>query len=535
MDSQRRGEILLRETHTATGQIESLMKNVSRTLMDIGSACERVGQAGEQLQSAEQVTARLTAAIDSGERIDGNLGDTTAKAADLRDAIVRTSAEVETKISQLGSHAAAATHLLGELNEANIEGHRVIGQSAKAIKEARETCESSKLESERLIKDVASLANKTEAAANEMTAGNEHGQQLMKRLGKVIRVASELTSKMTLRTDDAKRSEKTLDEHCTRADALIDRIGDTAQRLEGARLLETDLEKSLDQARAIESELKSTADDATLKQAKLATDNKAACELIEAQDRLAVQTRDSIAQLDQGVADARSTTEASHVLLDQFTKQGKTLHDVLETLGRRATQLEESMDEMTKRPAAIVVDAQAQAAQLEHVCTAVGKIFGELSKASLEADKRTKEFQKAGKAALERLGQLRRETDGASHSLQTWVEATVRVGSSLAQSLGSARSEMHQPPANHTTISASQSMQAARVANLSADEKENSEIDVAQPALKTEPTGGDILKTAEAPRSIENPRALSMARKSTREQEIAGMIADAKTAEAAKP
>lgn len=535
MDTQCRGENLLRETQAATGQIESLMHNVSRTLMDIGSACERVGQAREQLQSAEQVTARLTAAVDSGERVDGKLGDATAKAADLRDAIMRTTAEVETKISQLGSHAAASTHLLGELHEANIEGHRLIEQSAKAINETRETSQNTKLETERLIKEVWSLTSKTEAAANEMAAGNEHGLQLMKRLEKVIRVAGELTGKMTVRTNDAKQSAKALDEHCTRAETLVERIGDTTQLLEGARQVETNLEKSLDQARAIESELKSTADDATLKQAQLATDKKAACELIEVQERLAEQSQDSIARLDEGIADAQSTTEASQQLLDQFTRHGKTLHDVLETLGRRTTQLEESLDEMTKRPAAIVVDAQVQSAQLEHVCAAVGKIFAELSKASLEAHEQTKECHQASQTAFEQLEQLRRETDGTSRSLQTWLEHTLRVGSDLAQSLGSARTNFETPPAHEQAVSSSQNAQAVRIANRRTNGEDLPKTGVAEAARPLGEPGGAILKTAEAPRSIENPAALSMTRKPTREQEIAGMIADAKAAETAKP
>ncbi|MCH8150144.1 MAG: hypothetical protein IH987_19550 [Planctomycetes bacterium] len=527
--TQHRGENLLRETHAATGKIESMNHNVSQTLVDIGSASERVGQAREQLQAAEQVAARLIAAIDSGERIESKLDEVTGNAADLRDAFVRTSAEAETKLGQLGSHSAAAAHVLSKLSEANIDAHDVLERTTKTMMAARETGENTKSEMERLLKDVSSLKNTVETAAAEMTDGTEHAVALTKRLGKVIRTANELsgelTGELTGRTDEAKQSAETLDRQCTQANTLIDRLGNSAQLLDGAGQVQTDLVESIDQARVIDVELRSTADDAVVKTAQLETNRQSASELIEAHEGLSAQTRDLIVQLDLGIADARSTTEASQQLLEQYTRHGKTLHGVLERLGRRANKLEESLDQLTEKPSTIVAEAQAQAAQLEQVCSAVGRVFAKLSKASLEAHEQTKECHRASKTAFERLEQLRSETDGTSRSLQTWLEHTLRVGGELAQSLGSTRTNLRAPTPGE---------QAVRIANRSAEDPDFTEIDTAKTDRPYGETGGDILKTAEAPRSIENPTALAMARKPGRAKEIAGMIADAKAADTAK-
>ena len=487
MDSQCRGENLLRDTQTATGQIESMNHNVSQTLVDIGSACERVGQAREQLQNAEQVTARLAGVVDRGESIESKLDQATGKAADLRDAFIRTSAEVETKLGQLGSHSAAAAHVLSRLSEASIEAHGVMEKTAKTVQEAR-----------------------------EMTAGTEHAVELTKRLGKVIRAANEMPGELTGRTDEAKRSAETLDGHCTQANILIDSVGDSVQLLDGARQVHTDLVESIDQAQAIDAELRSAADDAFLKQAQLETKQQSASELIETHERLSAQTRDLIPQLDQGIADAHSTTEASQQLLDQFTRHGKTLHDVLDTLGCRANKLEKSLNEMTEKPSAIVAEARAQAAQLEQVCTAVGRVFAKLSKASLEAHQQTQDFHQASKTAFQRLEQLR------------------RVGYELAQSLGSTHFNAQETTAYESADSSMQNVPAARIANRSADGSDLMEIRAAQPGRPVGGTSGDILKTAEAPRSIENPAANSMTHQPSREREIAGMIADAKAADSAK-
>ncbi|MCH7994829.1 MAG: hypothetical protein IIB57_10365 [Planctomycetes bacterium] len=534
MDTQCRGENLLRDTQTATGQIESMNHNVSQTLVDIGSACERVGQAREQLQGAEQVTARLAAVVDRGESIESKLDEATGKAADLRDAFVRTSAEVDTKLGQLGSHSAAAAHVLSKLSEANIEAHGVMERTAKMVKEAQESGENTKTETERLIKDVSSVTDKAEAAAGETAVGTEHAAELTISLEKVVRAANELTGEMAGRTDEAKQSAETLDGHCTQARILIDSVKDSVQLLDGARQVQTDLVESIDQAQAIDAELRSAADDAFLKQAQLETRQQSASELIETHERLSAQTRDLIPQLDQGIADARSTTIASQQLLDQFTRHGKTLHDVLDTLGRRANKLEESLNEMTEKPSAIVAEARAQATQLEQVCTAVGRVFAKLSKASLEAHEKTKDFHQASETAFERLEQLRRETDGTSRSLQMWVKQTLRVGSDLAQSLGSAHTNLQAPPTHEQAVSSSQSVQGARIANRSADGSDLMEIRAAQPGRPVGGTRGDILKTAEAPRSIENPAANSLAHQPSREREIAGIIADAKAADSAK-
>ncbi|MCH9001323.1 MAG: hypothetical protein IIC02_02010, partial [Planctomycetes bacterium] len=157
-----------------------------------------------------------------------------------------------------------------------------------------------------------------------------------------------------------------------------------------------------------------------------------------------------------------------------------------------------------------------------------------LSKASLEAHEQTKEFHQASETAFERLEQLRRETDGTSRSLQTWVKQTLRVGSDLAQSLGATHTNLQAPPAHEQAVSSSQSAQGVRLANRRATGADLPENDVAESDRPLGRTGGDILKTAEAPRSIENPAALSMAHKPSREREIAGIIADAKAADSAK-
>ena len=389
-------------------------------------------------------------------------------------------------------------------------------RTAKMVKEAQESGENTKTETERLIKDVSSVTDKAEAAAGETAVGTEHAAELTISLEKVVRAANELTGEMAGRTDEAKQSAETLDGRCTQARILIDSVKDSAQLLDGAKQVQTDLVESIDQGQAIDAKLRFTADEAFLKLAQLETRQQTASELIESQEQLSAQTRDLIPQLDQGIADARSTTEASQQLLDQFTRHGKTLHDVLDTLGCRANKLEKSLNEMTEKPSAIVAEARAQAAQLEQVCTAVGRVFAKLSKASLEAHQQTQDFDQASKTAFQRLEQLR------------------RVGYELAQSLGSTHFNAQETTAYERADSSMQNVPAARIANRSADGSDLMEIRAAQPGRPVGGTSGDILKTAEAPRSIENPAANSMTHQPSREREIAGMIADAKAADSAK-
>ena len=121
----------------------------------------------------------MGAVVDRGESIESKLDEATGKAADLRDAFVRTSAEVDTKLGQLGSHSAAAAHVLSKLSEANIEANGVMERTAKMVKEAQESGENTKTETERLIKDVSSVTDKAEAAAGETAVGTEHAAEFI--------------------------------------------------------------------------------------------------------------------------------------------------------------------------------------------------------------------------------------------------------------------------------------------------------------------------------------------------------------------
>jgi chromosome segregation ATPase len=117
----------------------------------------------------------------------------------------------------------------------------------------------------------------------------------------------------------------------------------------------------------------------------------------------------------------------------QSATQALTTH--VRNLQAQATQLDEKMAQATARPREVISAAQAQAAQLETVCTAVRKVFAGLSRTTLDARKQREVLDTTGRDIERRLAALQTGTESASQALSQWVKEATHARDRLEQTL----------------------------------------------------------------------------------------------------
>ena len=137
------------------------------------------------------------------------------------------------------------------------------------------------------------------------------------------------------------------------------------------------------------------------------------------------------AQLAEFTANARETVEPGERLMREFAKQADTFARELQVLRQRSNSIDKHVQQAMDVPSRTLVEAQAQAARLERVCGSVRKVFAELSRASLDANKQAQACRQVSDDANMRLTTLAGENDRAIGTLSEWVEEATRVHSRL--------------------------------------------------------------------------------------------------------
>ena len=87
------------------------------------------------------------------------------------------------------------------------------------------------------------------------------------------------------------------------------------------------------------------------------------------------------------------------------------------------------------KPGEVIAAAQAQAAQLETVCSAVRKVFAGLSRTAIDSQKQRETLEVMGREIEQRIATLQAETQSASVALRQWVNEAIHAQSRLEQTL----------------------------------------------------------------------------------------------------
>ena len=512
-------EKMLLDVEAGRGRIETLQHGVANSLVDMGAACEKVSQAQEQARYCEQVIARLTAADQEGEKVEKRLRQVVEQAGPIEEAMQRTTLDAESKIGQLDSHAAAASHVLRQLGDTNVTGHRLVEELSASNEAAAEAKE----QVDRAAQDSRSTMETAEATAAELANGNAHAAALVQNLSQATSPAVEVTRELDLRSDDAREQLHRLQTGSQEAGKLVEGLNTLGRMVAAAREVDATVRRSVDEAQAMRDELTTVNDDTRQQSVTMRDLNETAGDLINEQERLTADSRASSEQLADQLSSADHTAKAGQRLLNEFAQQAQTVRKELEDQRVQSNVIKEAVARMSARPAEIVASARAQAAQLEQVCAAVQKIFAGLSQASLEARKSIKQFEGTKEEAAGRLNQLMEQTQRSSTTLHEWVEEATRVQSRLERTLKDCPPVWETHPGKTLQGVSVSTPPLSRVVNRSA----TGQADIPEPSR-----AANTLQPGEASKPVEAPREQVVARPSARADEITQMIDEAKRATA---
>jgi chromosome segregation ATPase len=122
-------------------------------------------------------------------------------------------------------------------------------------------------------------------------------------------------------------------------------------------------------------------------------------------------------------------------LLAQMFKRVRDMAGQVDEIDEKAAASRTRMEKMLELPDQIVREAKAQSAQLNDVCRSVRKVFGSLSRVSLEANERVEQFNKSRQESDDRSMKLQEELREAGETMREWVREAERVQSRLENSI----------------------------------------------------------------------------------------------------
>ncbi len=428
--SVERGEGYVAQVREAIGQAESVHHTVANCLISIGSACERVDAAKQEITALKDSLGEISQARSQCDKMSERFNAMLKEAEGLGAILNRVEeakgfgSQVKTLVDELtGARdlAGAAQAALSErVTEAQDHGEGICRRLEAATVEASEglrrteelapTIEEATQVHEMVTIDLNQANQKIEALGSHVAAASD----VLRTLSDATHQGHDIVERATAACDKVERAEN-LAHRATSAAEYCDRLTDLMaavrkdfehfEALRGAAQVEGEraalrLEEESSAARKHSEQLMST----------LQTQMEAA--------------RETAKEHEQAVRCLHESTSAAHQAGDRLKK-----------LQAEAGGVERVIAEVVAQPEAVVADAKAQAVHLKEVCTVVRKVFAGLSRTSLEADQKTRQFEDASRDADERLRRLLTETDKACNTLREWVEEGIRAQTRLAESI----------------------------------------------------------------------------------------------------
>jgi type II secretory pathway predicted ATPase ExeA/chromosome segregation ATPase len=408
---QREGEIqeLLRRTTVASAQGQDLLQRMeNRNETSEAKAAELARHHCE----ADALLENLNEARTSLETVGDGLADLITQ-ADER------TVNLETRTRQAGAMTERLTTISGliesaeELTESLCEGAakaestreqlvEVLDQGrqqTQAMMESNEASESLIENHKQLSADAQEtlkrMMDDAGAVMAELESQRANAQELLARL-------EEASTQGTRLNDELSESGVRADERIGRTEAAVDGIAARADELSG--------------------QLEGRAKEVSKAFATQA-------------NQLVEQLADRVERITGKMAKHTEAVSADRRALKEVQSAVQALSTHVHNLQAQATQLDEKMAQATARPREVISAAQAQAAQLETVCTAVRKVFAGLSRTTLDAQKQREVLDATGRDIEERLAALKTGTESASQALSQWVKEATHARDRLEETL----------------------------------------------------------------------------------------------------
>ena len=425
---------------TRLEQSRDVLDELSRTSTIAQSINEGMGdaicRAEASTEEAGRHRSRLESDLTAAQTLSTQLNEEVTSATQLHGAMQGIVAYADDKITRLDSHHAAATQMLRTISEANVSGRETLDRLIESKRKGDETAE----RIERLTGNACEVATATKARIESLTVRNEEARDLVTTLEDRREPAAETVEALNRSVAEAKQLSDDFDDRCAQATQLAERLNGITSAIQAAKDAENAIRVSHEEAQPTLDRLGEANEEADIRLTSLTEVKGSAHEITERCIQTQAEAEQAAERLTAHISAAEKSVEAGEPLLREFIEQTRSIGGLLRDFDTRCTQIDERFTAATAKPVEIITAAQAQAAQLERVCSAVRKIFAGLSKASLEAKQYISECRSTSETAANQSAQLTTQTDRAANTLHEWVQEATRVQSRLESTLDRAPS-----------------------------------------------------------------------------------------------
>ncbi len=453
VDKSESGGNVLRDLITQVDQrivlLESRNEAASETLDGLTIATSDGSQLAERIESTtssnramlgtlQDEVGRIETVCDRADTTRPKLEDIVEMCVGLRDGMHKLGVESFEQIERLEAQAAAGGAVLQELTDVNETSHELVtqlsGASGDAARHAKQI--------EGLTRDVWDLTTRTEVRTQDLARENDRAESVMVQLATDTEPAEQLVAVLDESVGRAEAHAAVVAGQTAEVAQLAERIEVIASMLTTAKDIEASIRRGTQDARSLVDQLRDRAEDAARNGTTLKNLNAAAVQSVESMEQMQADATDAAEQLQGVLSEAHDAVKAGQTTHADWSERSKQATAQLVELQRRTEAMEQLMAIAASKPVKILAEAQGQAAQLERVCTAVRKVFGGLSKATLEATRQTKDItqqtqtiQKLRDEAGQQLGVLTGESNQAVRTLSEWVDEAVRAQARLERTL----------------------------------------------------------------------------------------------------
>ena len=440
---------LIDSTDRKFGLLESRDEAAGHTLESLALAAADGSQLVERIETTtssnrtilatleEQIT-RIKTTCDRADTARPELEEIVATCRQLRDTMRKLGGESENRIERLDAQATAGGTVLRELTEVNEQSHELVTQLTKASVDVPHNAK----QIEDLIREVWDLTTRTEVCARDLARENDRSESVLAKLKSGTEPAEQLVTVLDESVGRAESHAAVAASQTAEVTQLAERIDVIASMLTTARDIEASIARGTHDARNLIAQLHEHAEDATQHGTTLRDLNAAAVRSIESMEQMQADTADAAEQLQGVLSETHDAVKSGKATQGDWSEWSEKAANQLIELQRRTKAMEQLMAQAATKPVKILAEAQAQAVQLERVCTAVRKVFGGLSEATLQATRQTKKItqqaesiQKIRDEAGQQLGALTSESNQAVQTLSEWVDEAVRAQTRLARTL----------------------------------------------------------------------------------------------------
>ncbi|MGD2109008.1 MAG: AAA family ATPase [Phycisphaerae bacterium] len=504
-DADVKGDRLEAQTKTSARVLSELTQANETGCSLIERAKDATSATSSAIEDAERWTGQLTDARDAADEAVRQLDELARSARQLHESMQGAVAHADDKLGQLDSHQAAAKHLVRTLAEENVDGHTLVQRLSESTETLEKKAQEVTNRIEGRVQEVQNLINRTDDGVKELRTRSDHADEIITRIAATTEPAERLTEQLAQCVHDARHVADILTERYDETRDLPDTLDSINQVLASAKETSASVEGTVSTARHTLEQILEATDRAAEQHGRIIDASDATQKVIDDQQKAERDLQEATEKLESHASSVLRSTKLGEPLLHQFIQQARTLEQQLQQLQDEADAIEGRLGGTATHLTELTTSAQAQASQLEQVCTAVKKVFRALSQATLDARQHSSACQMTAENATNRLAQLSTETDRAANTLHEWVEEALRVQSRLERTLHACPSIQDTHPASGVRRIAEAVCPTSHVANPSATAlSRRSERNAATSA---EPTGTPSPRADEIARLIDDAKS----------------------------